>query len=1087
MKHQFCIASIFKKSFLFLSSLAILATLCFVVTTPSFGKEFTDDLTTDFYGGSEDNIIIRQNLKGSLQLAPYAVLGNWNAVNAPSSASLYMASTTVYNGKLYLSGGFGNADSGGLNNTGTDNAINKIWYATVLADGKIEEWKPIDETSRLPQPTYGHSSTVVNGRLYIIGGSNSVDKKPVSSVYWAKIIGHDGSIKAYYKSNTWTAVASLPTPLFKAAAAQYEGRIYVAGGIDSSNVAQNVVYYTDVHPDGDITAWQTASAQLPGNLAGHSMVQSNGRLYVVGGSTTGEQINATNSVYIGNIDPTTGDVVSWTTATSLPEALFGAAAAVSAGKIWVSGGIVSGTARANVYYALIDRLAGLIPGPGQPDTWTRTTDLPIPLYNHNMVAFNGRLFITGGYNAGASDKCYTSTLLSNKTNIKKWEPTTSLFISEYGEGSLKTWTGHTAILRVPLQQSSSSSVGSPQVYVLGGGSNSYSAYADGQAFTGAARPEAYSTIYNAAIDSNGELKTWKAEDSAGTIPVASIMHMSTLCNGAMYVIGGANSLNATIWADAPAGSITAVGNTATPTSQAIAYGETMVFYEQVKQGGTSSGGSAGTIEKTAPIPIFDPKYEFDTYNTIRGLPAADPFPAVNAKTSEPIYQPLIRAAVTSYNGYIYVIGGISRENDDWDTVNTPNLPISSRRYFEDRVWYCRPNPSGSINEFGGPGGWKNTTALSPTIHASDLVPLYDAQACVAYGRIYLFGGRDASGVVRSEVYYARILDDGTLGAWIEDTPMPTTLAEHQVVFTSGRFYVIGGVIDAAGNLTDDVFYCTPAAQVALDTPSIPTVSNPGAWELSLTALEYPVAGHQCVSNNGYIYLLGGRYNPTDPHTSSAYLTNIADMYHTQTLVFAWAGNYERYVDLDKDQLVQFINWDALPNNETIRFRYRYALEKGQWSPWTLSQSLGPVNVNHFCRYIHYKVHFETLTNDPANFANTPEISRVFIDYAASKRVDEDNFQINHNKFDPQVQSLTVSYKTRDHSVDGVVIRVYNLEGEMIKKQEFAIAPGTILPVTGSWIWDGTNDNDELVANGVYIIQYNSGNTHKIRKVVVYKQ
>ncbi len=1085
MKHQFCIAGFYKKSLLFISSLAVLAALFFVVTPPTFGKEFTDDLTTDFYGGKEDNILIRQNLKGSLQLAPYAILGNWNAVNAPSSTSLYLASTTVYNGKLYLSGGFGSTDSAGINNSGTDNAINRIWYATVLADGKIEEWKEVDETSRLPQPTYGHSSAAVNGRLYIIGGSNSIDKTPVSSVYWAKIIGYDGSIKAYYKSNTWTAVASLPTPLFKGAAAQYEGRIYVAGGIDLSNVAQNCVYYADVKPDGDITSWQTASAQLPGNLAGHAMAQSNGHLYVVGGSTTGEQINATSSVYIGTIDPNTGDVVNWTTGTNLPEALFGAATTISAGKIWVSGGIVSGTARAKVYFARIDRLTGLIPGPGQPDTWTRTTDLPIPVYNHNMVSFNGHLYITGGYNAGASDKFYTSTLLTNKTNIKKWVPTTPLFKSPYGDGSLKTWTGHTAILRVPLKDSASLSSGAPMVYVIGGGGNTYNAYADGQTFDGI-RPDAYTTIYNSEIDSNGQLKTWMAPDTSGVIPIASIMHMSTLSNGGMFVIGGANSVNATIWADAPACSISAAGYMPPSGTKEMAYGEPFVFYEQVQQGGGSNGG-AGTFEKTAPIPIFDPAYEYDTYQTVRGVyqGPSDPQPGANVATSEPIYQPLIRAAVTSYNGIIYVIGGISRENDAW----AGNDPLSSRRYFEKRIWYCRPNPAGSINEYGGPGGWKTIpdNDLSSTVLAPDLKTRYDAQACVAYGRVYLFGGRDDSGKVCSEVFYARIKDDGTLDKWVEDTPMPITLAEHQVVFTSGRFYVIGGVTDAAGNLTDNVFYCTPAAQVAPYTPSIPTGANPGAWELSLTSLEYPVAGHQCVSNNGFIYVLGGRYNLTDPHTSSAYLINIADMYHTQNLVYAWAGNYERYVDLDKDQLVQFINWDAVPNNQTIQFRYRYALEKGQWSPWTLSQTLGPVNVNHFCRYIHYKIHFETLINDLASGADTPELSRVVVDYAASKRVNEDNFQINHNKFDPQVQTLTISYKTRDHSVDGVVLRIYNLEGEMIKKQEFPIQPGTALPVTGAWIWNGTNDNDELVANGVYIVQYNSGDTHKIRKVVVYKQ
>lgn len=1075
-----------KLSFNWCLVLIILSSL-FLVTPQAQSKEFIDDLTTDFYGGSEDNIEIRQNLKGSLNLAPYAILGNWSTISTPSSTSLYLSATTVYNGKLYLTGGYGSTESAGRG-AGGDNAINKIWYATILSDGKLEEWQEVDDTSRLPQPTYGHSAITMNGRLYIIGGSSSQDKTPSNSVYWAKIIGHDGTIKAQYQSNTWTAVASLPKPLYRAAAAKYEGRLYVTGGIDLTNQAQNMVYYADVQPDGDILAWNTASRLLPTNLAGHAMTQSNGRLYVVGGSNTGEQFNSTSGVYIGDIDPTTGDITNWTSAASLPEALFGTTAAIAAGKIWVSGGIVSGTAKAQVYYARIDRVNGLIPGSGQVDTWTRTTDLPVALYNHNMVSFNGHLFVTGGYNAGANSKFYTATLLTNKTNITKWLPTTPMFLSPYGEGSLKTWTGHTALLRVPLQDDNSFSSKSPQVFVIGGGSNSYSAFADGLTFVDADKPEAYSTVYNASIDSNGSLKTWSAPDTGGSIPIATTMHMSTISNGSMYVIGGANSLNANIWADAPSGSVTAFGNTANVSALPIAYGETIVYYEQIQAGG--GGDGAGTFEKTAPIPIFEPAYEFDTYGTVRGETVADPWPTHNVACDEPIYQPLIRASAVANNGFIYVLGGISRENDAWQAAGggVPALPISSQRHFEDRVWYCRPNPGGTINDLGGAGGWKTTTELSSTLLAPNLTSIYDAAAVVAYGRVYLFGGRDgATGNPRPYVFYANINDDGTLGEWVEDTEMPVPLAEHQVIFTSGRFYVIGGV-DGTGALKDDVFYCRPLAQLpATNAPSIPTTGNPGAWELSFTSLEYPVAGHQCVSYNGFIYLTGGRYRQIDPHTSSAYLTNIADMYHTQNRVYAGAGNFERYVDFDKDQMIQTIDWDSNSNNEIIRFKYRYALEEGLWSPWSTEQTTGPMVINLFARYIHYKIHLETLTNDPSTFANTPEVSRVIINRAASKRIDKDNFQINHNKFDPQVEQLTVSYKTRDRSVEEVIIRIYNLEGELVRLYETTIPSGTPLPATGYWVWDGRNDNEELVANGVYIVQYNSGNTHKIRKVLVFKE
>jgi flagellar hook assembly protein FlgD len=114
------------------------------------------------------------------------------------------------------------------------------------------------------------------------------------------------------------------------------------------------------------------------------------------------------------------------------------------------------------------------------------------------------------------------------------------------------------------------------------------------------------------------------------------------------------------------------------------------------------------------------------------------------------------------------------------------------------------------------------------------------------------------------------------------------------------------------------------------------------------------------------------------------------------------------------------------------------------------------------------------------------MDHVSLNYYASKRLDEDSLQINHNKFDPQIEPLQITFKTRDSSVSVVTLRVYNLEGELIRRQDFEIPPTTPLPATGFWQWDGTNENTEYVANGVYLIQYNCGDTHKTRKVVVFK-
>jgi len=241
---------------------------------------------------------------------------------------------------------------------------------------------------------------------------------------------------------------------------------------------------------------------------------------------------------------------------------------------------------------------------------------------------------------------------------------------------------------------------------------------------------------------------------------------------------------------------------------------------------------------------------------------------------------------------------------------------------------------------------------------------------------------------------------------------------------------------------------------------------------------------QMVTNNGYIYVLGGRYGSVS-HSSSAYYMGIANIAYAQNQVYAWNGTFERFIDLDKDQFVDALDWQDLPNNETLTIKCRTALESGPWSDWTPDQALGPINVHGMIRYLHYKMTFATTHNTPGAAAS-PVVNQVVMNYFASKLMDYDSFEINHNKFDPQTGPLAISFKTRSSGVSNVIIRVYNLEGELIRRQDFNYGPNTPLPVSGYWQWDGTNENTEYVANGVYLIQYNSGDTHKTRKVVVFK-
>jgi N-acetylneuraminic acid mutarotase len=1117
-------------------------------------KDFVDKKATDFYAGEDTNLSILHNVNGQLELAPYSIIGQWSTTNSPSNTSVYLASTAKYNGKIYLTGGFGSSDSGSINGPEVDIAQSNIWYGSVLPDGSIDEWKEVEDTSKLPQPTYGHASVVVNGRLYILGGRSTANTN-LSAVYWAKIIGHDGSIKAYFQGNTWTAVAPLPQALFRPGAVFYEGRIYVLGGYDNTDTPTDVVYMGEVQPDGNILSWQ-ALTNMPKALAGHCVLQASNKIYVLGGIENASPDQVVKTAYMATI-AANYHISGWTPLTDLPKPVAGAAAVIAGGKIWFSGGIsdISGAASAEVYAAKIIRGTDVLELSTDKNSWSRSLDLPEPIFNHCMVTFNNHVFTVGGLNSsGPRKKVYNTTLQRNKLNANPWRATTPMFQSIYGGNVFQEWTGHTAILRPPkIDDSFGSSSNKPNLFVIGGGENNFYCYPGGTGWNalGSAnfhdQPGAYSTIYNSQIDSSGNMQKWEAPESAGTIPLPSILHHSTLSEGKIYIIGGANSLNALIWyLDAYSVSLCAQGNSAiavqkypsptpTPTgtpyivpvvaeariqNQLMQLGQTHVWYENVGLG--SSSGGAGSFEVTQPVPIVDDlwayryyqktTYDYNGYNYKGGQAA--PSGAVsdfgvknqlgNPLTSteieilkaNPIYQPLIRAGCVSYNNFIYIMGGISRQNV-WPPAPAQE-PSDSEPQFENRVWFCRPNPDGSINATPNVGGWQLTSPLPKK--------LYDFAAVVAYSRIYIFGGRDETGVINQLVYYSEIQPNGQLAAW---TPVPgadlgaDAAAEWKAVFVNGFIYLVGGTLkgdnpaDPLEELKTETAYLgkMTASVICLKiNPSDGSFYDIGGANpqfIITNGLSYPISGHQALTYNGVFYNLGGSFRYSDPAHSNAYLARLVDLNTYVDYNLANTGAFERYLDLEKDQLVENVSFALNPKNGSATVRVRWASEHGVWSAWgNAITSSASQTVNSIVRYINYKLNLTAgATNNTGQpeQSQSPQLNEVRVEYPASKRIYLDSFQINHNRFDPQEEGLVISYYTRDHSVADVTFRIYNLEGELIRKNVIAIPPGTPLPASGSWTWDGTNKNVELVANGVYIIQYNSGDTHKIRKVVVYKR
>ena len=85
------------------------------------------------------------------------------------------------------------------------------------------------QTFDMPRARFGHSASVVAGKMYIIGGYDPELIKLVVEPYEDK--GEPSTVDVYDPAtDTWTTAADFPNPRGKHAAAVVDGKIYFIGG-----------------------------------------------------------------------------------------------------------------------------------------------------------------------------------------------------------------------------------------------------------------------------------------------------------------------------------------------------------------------------------------------------------------------------------------------------------------------------------------------------------------------------------------------------------------------------------------------------------------------------------------------------------------------------------------------------------------------------------------------------------------------------------------------------------------------------------------------------------------------------------------
>lgn len=224
----------------------------------------------------------------------------------------------------------------------------------------------------------------------------------------------------------WGTTTPLPTALTGLRAIGVPGftstsaYVIVTGGYDGTPNGQNstTVLSNVLNPNGTVGAsWIiTSTNPLPAPRAHHAIVEADDTnslvpagkrfIYVIGGQQASTNIpGGTNTIYMANVDATTGAVATWTALTNtLPQQLVGMSATVHNGYLYVAGGLTTtGTPSTAVFSAVINP-------DGTVGAWTTAANsLPTPAAFGTMFAFGGQIYwINGDQGNSMSPNAQTS-------------------------------------------------------------------------------------------------------------------------------------------------------------------------------------------------------------------------------------------------------------------------------------------------------------------------------------------------------------------------------------------------------------------------------------------------------------------------------------------------------------------------------------------------------------------------------------------------------------------------------------------------------------------------------------------------------
>lgn len=163
-----------------------------------------------------------------------------------------------------------------------------------------------------------------------------------------------------------------------------------------------------------------------------------------------------------------------------------------------------------------------------------------------------------------------------------------------------------------------------------------------------------------------------------------------------------------------------------------------------------------------------------------------------------------------------------------------------------------------INSNGTVGAWGATTSLP----SSRLYP-----AAVPYnGKLYVYGGYTSGTSALASVIYADINSDGTLGSWTSaSNSMATAVCRFGWTSYNGYLYAAGG---ATGTVASDCGNGSSTMTNTIQYAPILATGDVGTWSTSASTFTSARKDPGMAVYNGYVYLTGGTTDGSTTFTTT---------------------------------------------------------------------------------------------------------------------------------------------------------------------------------------------------------------------------